>query len=242
MIGITVILADMFLLVLFIVLWSSDLYYGHIFVTKMLTWKKSVICNIVLSGFLLHKLFQPFLLTILSLGRLMVVLYPFESKFKSLKYTLKKIIIGFTSIAFLSVLCGTIVKFHISPNNLCFPFADPSNKSLIIWILTVVNFVVQLFTIVGTLTMYVNMTQEMKKSQNYLRSTRTVSSYSHIIKHITLLTLSQFLCWIPASVIFVTALILDRYPVELIYWTTTLIFPIDAIIIPLILTLNIQSN
>ena len=242
MIGITIILVVMFLLFLFIVLWSSDLHYGHIFVTKMFTWKKSIICNIILSGFLSYKLFQPFLLTSLSLGRLMVVLYPFQSKFKSLKYTLKIIIIGYANIAFLSVLCGTIINFYISPNNLCLPFSDPSNKSLIIWILTVVSFVVQLFTIFGTLSMYIHMTQEMKKSQKYLRSTKAVTSYSHIIKHITLLTLSEILCWIPASVIFVTALILDRYPVELIYWTTALILPVDAIIIPIILTLNIQSK
>ena len=242
MISISLIIANMFLLIVFMILWSSDLYYGHIFVPKKYTWKKSIICNIVLSGFIFYKLFQPFILTILSLGRLMVVLNPFQSKFKSLNYTLKIIIIGFINIAFLSVIFGTIIKFHTLPNNLCLPFADPTNNNLIIWIMTVVIVVVEFVTIVGTLRMYAHMIQEVKKSQNYLRSTKTVTSNSHIITHVTLLSLSELLCWIPAGVIFVTVLIVDKYPVELIYWTTALIFPLNAIIIPIILSLNIRSK
>ena len=237
-IEISMILTNLFLLFLFTVLWLADLYYSHRFVTKMFSWQESIMCTFVMSGFVLYSLFQPFLLTILSLGRLMVVLYPIKSKFKSLGYTLKIIVLGLICMALISVICGFAIKFLALPNNLCSPFVDHSDKSLIIWVATIVIAVIQLVTVIGTVSMYTLMIKEMIRSQISIRSTKIKSSGGHIIKHVMLLTTSKILCWIPASMIFLTALIVEKYPVEMVYWTTALIFPDNAITIPIILTLN----
>ena len=241
-IEISMILTNLFLLFLFTVLWSADLYYSYRFVIKMFTWQESVLCTLVMSGFLLYSLFQPFLLTILSIGRLMVVLYPFKSKFKSLGYTLKIIVLGLTCMALISVIFGYAIRFQVLQNNLCSPFVDHREKNLIIWVTTIVMAVIHLVTVISTTSMYTLMIKEMIRSQISIRATKMKSSGVNIIKHVILLTTSKILCWIPASIIFLTALIVEKYPVEMVHWATALIFPNNAIIIPIILTLNSQHK
>ena len=67
---------------------------------------------------------------------------------------------------------------------------------------------------------------------------RICSQVVSVFRQILILSLSKVICWISSSVIFITALVMDKYPPLIIYWTTILIVPINAIAIPIVLSLT----
>ena len=239
---IALILTNLLLLFQFIVLWSTNLYYKETFVTEVYHWRDSLMCTLIMSGFLLYKLFQPFILTVLSAARFMVILYPLESKFRYSMFTLKVTIVGFITCVVTSMKCGLIIRLQGSPNNLCLPLVDPSDKSWIVYMITGIIAIVQLVVIVLTTIPHVLIILQIKMSQNNIRFTSNVQSAAAIVKHVILLTMSMVLCWVPASIIFCSALFMNKYPMLMVYWTTVLIVPINAIVIPIVLTLNVQKK
>ena len=190
----------------FITLWSSDIYYGNSFNTKLFNWKHSTICTIMSSVYLCYNLFQPFILILITLTRLMVIIYPMESKLKSTKVIMRIIVGGLSPIIAISVAFGITVHHQGSQGNSCSPFVDPSDMFWIIRVVTVVVTVVNILTIFSTAVLSIEMVKALQKSQNNMITTSISKIIKPVIKQMALFTLSQILCWIPSSIIFLTAL------------------------------------
>ena len=230
---------NMSLTLYFILHWFIDMYYGDNFVLIISKWKNSATCAFLFSLFLSFKFLQPFLLSLLSLARLMVVKYHFVSKFKSTKFTLKGLMLGFSLICLFSITCGLMVTFQGgSPDILCLPFADPTQNSKFIQVTIFSVAAVQIFTIFATSTMYFLMLTSIKKSGNNIGSNTRSHSTTVVLRQMIILSLSKVICWLSSSVIFITTLIMDKYPPLIIYWTIILIVPINAIAIPILLSLT----
>ena len=125
-----------------------------------------------------------------------------------------------------------------SPDILCLPFADPTKNSKFIQVIIYLASAVQIFTIFATSTMYFLMLTSIQKSENNIRSDTRSHSTSVVLRQIIILSLSKVIFWLSSSVIFITAFVMDKYPLLMIYLTIILIVPINAIAIPIVLCLT----
>ena len=202
----------------FIIYWSTDKYYADNFILRISTWKKSAICTFLFSGFFSFKFLEPFLLSLFSLARFMVVKYPFKSKFKSAKFTLKTLLMGISLILLSSTVCGMRISYQGgSPDILCLPFVDPKRNSRLVQITISLVTSVQIFTTSATSVMYILMLTLIKKSEDITRGNINSNFIGIIFRQVILLSLLKIICWISSSIIFITAMIMDRYPLLLIY-------------------------
>ncbi len=48
-------------------------------------------------------------------------------------------------------------------------------------------------------------------------------------------------CWISSSVIFLVAFFMDKYPTEMLVWTTVVVMPINSVVNPIVLLVIIQK-
>ena len=123
-----------------------------------------------------------------------------------------------------------------SQNLLSLPFADPNKDSWLISAIISVVAAVQIFTIFAVSTMYFLMLTLIKKSGNIIGSNTNSHSTVVVLRQIIILLLLKVVCWIPSSTIYITVLVMDKYHPLIIYWTTILIVPINAIVIPVVLS------
>ena len=70
---------------LFIV-WIGDLQYGREFIVNEMKWRNGVLCTLAFVLILMFSLVIPYLLSLLSFARYMVVVHPMESKFRSASF------------------------------------------------------------------------------------------------------------------------------------------------------------
>ena len=197
----------------FIIYWSIDKYYGNNFILRKSKWQNSTICTILFSGFLSFQFLQPFLLPLFSFARFMVVKYPIESKFKSTKFTLKTLLMGISLITLFSIVCGIIINHQGgSPDILCLPFVDPKKTSRLIKVTISLVTSIQIFTIIAASVMYILMLTLIKKSENITRSNISTHSTTIILRQIIILLLLKIICWISSNTIYITAMIMDKYP------------------------------
>ena len=234
---------NMSLTLYFMIYWFIDMYYADNFVLEISKWKKSATCIFLFSGFLSFKFLEPFLLSMLLLARLMVVKYPIESKFKSTKFTSKRLLIGILLISSFSMVCGIIAAYQGgSPDILCLPFVDPTKNNRLIKVTISLATSVQIFTISATISMHILMLTSIKKSENITRSNISTHYTTIILRQIIILSLLKIICWISSNTIYLTAMFMDKYPPLMIYWTTVLIVPINAITIPILLSFTVVTK
>lgn len=149
----------------------GDALYGKEFLLKDLEWKKSFVCIFGFSIMFLFIFCTPFIITFMTLARLMVVKYPFDSKFKSTKFVIICLIcvMGTALAVTVSVIVPYMVH-HVIPNVLCMPFVD-SRKSLIeTSVLTVLSVVVQTAAVLTIMIKNILIVQAVKKSKKQSHS------------------------------------------------------------------------
>ena len=117
-------------------IWFADFKFGKTYIVTDNQWRTNFWC-VLTHGFKLYFILNmPLLFSCLTLARLMVVLYPFDSRFKSVRFV--RGILLFLNIT--SVSTSIIVSSLITiPTGLCSPFIDPADSSKeVLFITTVV--------------------------------------------------------------------------------------------------------
>ena len=81
--------------------------------------------------------------------------------------------------------------------------------------------------------MYVFLYLELKKSQQGMeKCVKKVSTQTILIQIVVTLT-SNTLTWIPSGVIYISAMIMSQYPMEMMIWVLIAVAPINAIVNPI---------
>ena len=212
-------------------LWIGNFYYSDGFILFYFQWKSSFPC---LSGFLLILVFclmVPYYISLLSLARLMVVKYPFISRFKSPVFVMRCIGIGGILNMSLAVTFVSTFKIRFSvPTSLCSPFIDPSDSIFEIKILTMLVALLHLIVLSFIGTVYFFLFGFLKFTEiSQISKKKTTKS---MILQLILVTGSNLIGWFPSSIIFLSSLFLPKYPVVLLIWTTLCVLPINSIINP----------
>ncbi len=223
------------------VIWTADLYFAGIFLVREELWRSSPFCLVAFFIVLWQNVLSQATLVYLSLSRLMVVMQPVDTIFKSTKFVLK---CESGMFAISSLFCCTktlAVKFIVGilPLSLCSPFVDPSKSEIIITILTCVIAVSQLVSAVSILVMYVLLVHKMIQSTKEVRMPKGKEDHTvALVIQLVIITASNILCWFPANSIYISALILSKYPTDLVIWTTVGAMPINSLINPAVFTVT----
>ena len=179
----------------FAIIWIADLMYDKYFVMTIFLWRNSTICTVLFSITTNYHLMKNYSLFVLSFARLMPVLYPFNSRFKSQKYVLKILIFGTVMCMIITGSIGILLqlKFMLVPNNLCLPFVNPTNTILYTRVITILITNVYLVTLVGRIGIYVHLVNSVKQSRKAITSSKKASNVP-LITQILVLTASKFQC------------------------------------------------
>ena len=117
---------------------------------------------------------------------------------------------------------------------MCNPFVDPTKVIIIykgfVWILVVIH------CVATTVILLVNITlvRNLKRSQKHMRKSNLENLKTNLVIQLFIMTTSNFLCWIPADVIFILTMFFPKYPLNLIKWPIVSILPINSIVYPVV--------
>ncbi len=216
------------------VIWLADVHFGNSFVLHDTKWRGHSLCAVAFALMLDFSLTMPFLLALLSIGRTMVVIYPFNSKFKSNKFVLVWLIVGSFSVAVATVA----FTFHVThkgkiPSSLCSPFLDPTDSDTDIKTITLIVISSEYLALIIMSIAYIFLSKYLKVSTDVQALEHQTSRKRSITLLLVLVTLSNLLCWIPSSAIFLSSLFQSQYSVDLVFWATTALVPVNSIINPL---------
>ena len=133
--------------------------FDDMFVTNIFLWRKSQICVVSFSLTLSYYVMEIFSLFILSFARLMIVLYPFDSKFKSGKFVIKLLTFGLLMCLLFTGSFGILIqiKYLGISNNLCLPFMDPSHTLWYCRVITTVLTILHFVTLITTIGLNINL-------------------------------------------------------------------------------------
>ena len=170
------------------------------------------------------------------MSRLMVVIYPVNTKFKQSEFATRTLAFLFLLSFLFSIFISSTYKLKEKyiPTSLCLPFIDPTQEVLMIKLITWFVVITQILTSLLMLAMYILLVVKLRKSEKCVKSLKHNHSKTLLIVQLIAITLSNILCWFPANVIYVTSMFLSRYPIDLIIWMTIIVLPMNSIINPFI--------
>ncbi len=222
-------------------IWAADTHFAGRFVVVETIWRSGLVCFSAFAGFLCFSILTPLVLFFLSFSRLMVVIHPMDSNFKRTTFVLKNLF----SIFLLSVALSSFFVFFVQltedklPTSLCLPFADPTDKILMIKYVAWCVAVIQVITSVVIAVTHIMLIKNLFESQQNIRKSKSddKSNKSFLIQ-LFAITTSNVLCWVPTNSIYIMCTFLSEYPIELLMWTITVATPLDSLTNPLVFVIT----
>ena len=220
------------------VIWVSDILLKGFNLINEHLWKSHPLCFTGLCIVLWFTVSSQMMLFYFSISRLMVVIYPIQNTGTSSK----KIIYQVSSIhafSFFASLVLTLVFQFIEmqlPTSLFLPFIDPSGSSIITKVISWVVIISQSVCSVLIAGMHILLVVKVNKLEKSVR--KKSNSTKKMMSQLILISASNILCWFPTNTIYLSAMFLSTYPINLVIWTTVIIMPINSIINPCVFLLT----
>ena len=226
---------DMTFVIYLFIIWLTDRTNIGNFILYEENWRSNKICFTAFSIITWFTITIQSFLIFASLLRLMIVIHPLETKFKStqsISNCLSMIFIISTCVV-LSAVFIIKVNMEFVPTSLCLPFVDPTKTRIELKVLTWCLVVSQFLTCFVILFLHVYLVKNLEKSQQFLKFLKNMQfSDSALFIQLFTLTLSNFICWIPSNIIFISTMFLPKYPMSLVTWTVLGVLPLRSIITP----------
>ena len=224
------------------IIWVSDIsLQNSLYISD--SWTSDSLCFFAFGIILWFTILSQLLLIFLSSSRLWIVLQPLNNKIKRVKFTLRCILVmyGFSFCIALFVMLLFKFTFNSLPTGFCLPFIDPTNSIIITKYITWSVVLTQTLTSITTIMIYYLLFIELQRSKNTITATKSYSVLQLSIQ-LVLITVSNILCWFPANAIYISAMFLPSYPIDLIIWTITVVLPINSIVNPLVIIVGAMKN
>ncbi len=217
------------------IIWIADLLHAGIFLFNEKHWRSSPGCFAASEIVLWFTLSTQLLLIFLCLGRLMIVLQPVDTKFKRLSF----VVTSLSCVTIFSFLVSLAIIFSAKfvavdlPTGLCLPFVDPTEGVLVIKVITWLTVTSQTISSVIIVFLHAFLVFQLSKTQKSVQKAKSSQDSNVVLLcQLVLITVSNILCWFPTNTIYVTALFLTRYPINLVIWSTVTLMPLNSIINP----------
>ena len=148
-----------------VILWTVDLYYSEEFILQQVVWQRSFICFGMYGLNLVFLLTTTYFLFLMSVARLMVVLYPLKSRFKSPNYVTKHVIYGCLAIFSLSGISTVFQyqKYHQLNGSLCSIFVQEGKSNAGVEVTTAFVICLQLGAMTFMSLIYLKLSRKIKE-------------------------------------------------------------------------------
>ena len=206
-------------------------------------WKSHFLCFAAFATMLCFSIQSQLLLILMATIRLNVVQYPIESHFKILSFTLKCVLFTFFLSLGISALVTLVFKsmYTSISIDICIPFVDPTNSTLVTTIITWITMVTQTISSITIAAMNTIIYKTIKKSKTFDGKQEQSIDISVLIQ-LVITSVSNILCWVPSNIIYVAAMFMSAYPISLIIWSIVTILLINSIVNPLALILKFAKR
>ena len=215
------------------IIWISDILFEEEFVMNEVKWRSGSMCLLALSIIFYFTVTSQISLALLALTRLMVVLNPLQTTFRSYRHTFGYVVASYVLSILLTVIATLYLKEEILPTNLCLPFIDPNNSiftiKILVWSLICSQCVTSLVITVSH-TMIIRTLN--KNQEKFGRNIRSAGTNISLLIQLIVVTFSNVLCWVPANIIYIITMVSPTYPIDLVIWMTVFVVPLNSIINP----------
>ena len=160
---------DMTCVIYLSIIWFTDKANIGKFIFYEENWRSNKICFAAFSTIAWFSISIQGFLIFASLSRLMIVIHPLETRFKSIQFIsncLSLIFIICTCVV-LSVVTAIKVNMKFVPTSLCLPFVDPTKSRIEVKVFTWSLAVSQFVTCFGILFLHVYLVKQLRKSQEF---------------------------------------------------------------------------
>ena len=233
-------LNNLFCLIYLCCIGIADLKFQNNYIVNDIIWRSSHMCFSAFTSILNYIILNQILHIFMSTSRLMVVIFPITTKFKNSNFVFKCICYIYVTVVLLTISVTFIMQImeSVFPHKMCFPFIDPTNSVKILyrktWLVSISQLVC-LFTICIQSTLLLKGFWHSKQTTN--KSIADVSLKRSLVIALIMGIGSVAACWLPTSIVYITTLILPKYPINLIYWTIIVIIPLTSLINPTVFIL-----
>ncbi len=220
-------------------IWVSHLIQNKTFSFYVDNWQSVFTSS---SAFVLATDFSlslPCTLLYLCLCRFMVIIYPFNARFKSVRFVLKCLIYSLLVTTTLSVLfCMALLSHNQEVSTYIYtPFKDPENIYFEIRIFTWFCFIVHCITFIIIFVTYVFLSDHLSKKS--LTSSNTKNSASSTLIEAIKICVIFLLSWLPSDILYLIAFFLVTYSPDMLKWNLFVVVPIGPIVIPAMFFLSV---
>lgn len=220
---------------------SYHWYNSDLFMFKQIELRSSPLCFTIFFTFLNYNILSPLLLILLSVTRLMVVKHPMTTRFKQTSF-IQKLLTYICVSSYLTTLVsvGTTWYFYGKvPHSLCSPFVDPSKSFVSVKITTIAVNVLQLLSPLSIICCYIKLLLEYEKSQKTFSQTSAKRTpVTSLLPQIVTFIVSNTLCLFPSGIIYFLGMTMDKYPLDMVVWTVVGVSSVNAIVYPVVFTIN----
>ena len=229
----SIIVADTTHAIYVAILCITDMYYQDNFFPYELKWKSSYSCFRLFANSFNFNLLFPLLLCFLSFERLMIVMFPFETKFRDTKYIFPLICCLYGTSAVIIIILTTTahILYNTVPLSICSPFVDPTNSVMLTKFITLLTVITQFIAVIFILAAHITMLKNIRKSRECVHKDMIYEPFDRkLLSQVIIVSGTNILCLIPSGTTYLLSMFLDKYPIDMIIWTTVAVTPINSII------------
>lgn len=219
---------------------AVDVHYRGVYFIYDAVWRTSPLCR--LAGFFstFSSELSVFTLTVITLERLVVIIFPFRVPRLSMRWT--KVIMGvvWACVGLLAALPLTDIHYFrnfYGRSGVCLALhithEKPSGWEYSVFVFLVLN-LVSFSVIAGS---YWGMYQAARTSSAAVRSDQQVRESSMATK-MTLIVVTDAACWLPIILLGLVSLAGVPIPPQVFAWVAVFVLPLNAAINPLLYTLS----
>ncbi len=227
------------------IIWVKDVISDNMFALYESEWKSSFLCFLAFAILLNFSFLSPLLLCFVSLQRLMVVLHPIDTVFKRAKFTIRGILVlsSFTFIMSSSIALTLRLLSLQVPFKLCSPFFAPGNCVVLIQVSTSVLTVLHLSAVPIICCVYGKLLKALIISAELLKGQMSKKySNSAIILQLVAAIVTNILCWVPSSVMYLIFMLSVTYPMDMPIWTAAVVMPFNSVVNPVVFSVALKRS
>ena len=235
-------LSDFLMGVYLVIIASADTYYRGVYIMHADKWRSSITCN--LAGFLsmVSSEVSVFTMVIMTVDRVMMVVFPFKCVKQKLNLKSTVFICSFgwvlcTFVGLVPIFATSIFHDFYGQNGVCLPFTL-RNVKLSGWeysfaIFNIINSIAFLIIAVGYVLIYCSVRSARKESGGH-----SFDENVRLARKITLIIMTDFLCWMPIIILSFMATFGVFIPGEVSAWVAIIVLPINSAVNPVLYTIS----
>jgi hypothetical protein len=234
-------LADLLMGIYLIIVASADVHYRGVYVIYAERWKSSVVCT--LAGFMsfVSSEMSVFMLVLITTDRVIAIVFAFKIE----KLTIRKVLVILPVAWFVVILLGLVpiwVPGMYGANGVCLPFSFSSRSDRMGIFFLSMNLLAFLLIALGYIMIYYTIRQSRRRIEKLGKQQDNKRDLA-FLKKMSVVILSDLLCWVPIVILKYITLGGIRLLPEVSAWTAVFVLPLNSSLNPHLYTISaVRAN